>query len=410
MGKRELLLIVAFAVVGVLVYQVTAPAPPAGSRTVSVGGLLEKMRRAVRGNRASAEITSTQTQAIDAAVTDLRLRPRHATIVVEGEDRADVAVELKVWSNGYDDAEALSLAKQVVVALDPAGAVVVASIKFPEPGSQRATVTLKVPSRLRVRIDESGGATVSSVASVELGSVRGSTSISRIAGSVSGTHRFGELTIKQVGVIKMTTQASETTIEGVKDVTLTVRAGETRVTGPTGAVEIDANQADITLEKLEAVSSPMRVNANGGTIAITGLRTEARVDGRNTEIGILMDRAAPIAVYNEGEEDIELTPPPGGYNLDALVREGRLTPPELLQELGLSPVTSDEGNETRVTGAVGGGGPTITLRATRGDIVLRSRARDKAEQPEKSEKAEQSEKTGKRSSSRRTVDGRLGGL
>jgi hypothetical protein len=372
MGKRELLLIVAFAVVGVIAYQVTAPAPPAGS-SVSVGGLLDKMRRAARGNRSSAEVTSTQTHAIDVAVTDLRLRLRSATTVIEGEDRADVAVELKAWSNGYDDAEAQSLAKQVAVTLDPAGAVLIAAISFPEPGSQRATLTLKVPSRLRVRVDESGALTVAGVAALELGAVRGETSISRIPGMVSGTHRFGELTIKQVGTVKMTTQGSEALIEAVKDVTLSARGGETRVSGPTGAIEIDANQADLTLEKLDAVSSPIRVNANGGTLAITGLRTEARVDGRNTEIGILMDRAAPIAVYNEGDQDIELTPPPGGYKLDALAREGRLAPPELFKELGLSPTTSDDGKETRAIGAVAGGGPTITLRATRGDIILRSR-------------------------------------
>jgi len=54
MGKRELLLIVAFAVVGLIVYQVTAPAPPAGSRSVTVGGVIEKLRRAARGNRSSS--------------------------------------------------------------------------------------------------------------------------------------------------------------------------------------------------------------------------------------------------------------------------------------------------------------------------------------------------------------------
>jgi hypothetical protein len=373
MGKRELLLIVAFAVVGVIVYQVTAPAPPADSRSVSVGGLLDRMRRAARGNRASAEITTTQTQAVDAAVTDLRLRLRSATLVVQGEDRPDVSVELRAWSNGYDDAEAQSLARQVAVKLDPAGAVLIATIAFPDPGSQRATVTLKVPSRLRVRVDESGALTVSSVAAVELTAVRGATSISRITGTVSGMHRFGELSIKEAGAIKMTTQGSQTRIEGVKDVMLTARGAETRVTGPTGTVEIDANQADVTLEKLDALSSPLRVNANGGTIAIAGLRTEARIDGRNTEIDVVMDRAVPMAVYNEGDQAIELTPPPGGYRLDVLAREGRLTPPELVRDLGLSITTSDDGKETRAAGAVAGGGPTITLRATRGDIVLRSR-------------------------------------
>jgi hypothetical protein len=116
------------------------------------------------------------------------------------------------------------------------------------------------------------------------------------------------------------------------------------------------------------------------------LRTEARIDGRNTEIDVVMDRAVPMAVYNEGDQAIELTPPPGGYRLDVLAREGRLTPPELVRDLGLSITTSDDGKETRAAGAVAGGGPTITLRATRGDIVLRSRNTESTEKTEATKK------------------------
>ena len=76
---------------------------------------------------------------------------------------------------------------------------------------------------------------------------------------------------------------------------------------------------------------------------------------------------------NEGERPIELTPPPGGYKLDALVRDGRVTPPEMLTTLGLTADESADPKEVRVIGAVAGGGATITLRATRGDIVLNAR-------------------------------------
>jgi hypothetical protein len=373
MGKRELLLIVAFAVVGVIVYQVTAPAPPAGSRRVTAGGIIEHMRRTVRGNRASAELTTTHLQALDASVTEVRLRLRSATLVIEGEDRADVAVEVLAWSNGYDDAEAQSLAKQTVVKLDPAGTSLIANIEFPEPGTQRATVKMRVPSRLRIRIDSSGPATVSNVSSVEMAAARGTMSISRVQGAVSGVHRGGELALTQIGSIKLTTQNSDVKIATVKDLAMTIRGGEVRAEGITGVIELESTQADVALEKLEGTSSPVRVNANGGKVTIRGLGTDARVDGRNTGIDIVMDRAAPIAIYNEGDQEIEFTPPPGGYKVDALVREGRLTPPEMLTKLGLTAVATADNKEVRAAGSIAGGGPTITLRATRGDIVLRSR-------------------------------------
>jgi hypothetical protein len=346
---------------------------------VTVGGVIEHLRRAVRGNRASAEITTTQSLAIDAALTDVRLRLGSATVSVQGEERTDVAAELRVWSNGYDDAEAQSLAKQTVLKLDPAGSTLIGTITYPDPGSQRATVTLKLPSRLRIRMDGSGPATIAGVSAVELGTVRGRTAISNVAGGVTGLHRGGELTLAQIGTVKLTIQASDVKVTGVRDLTVNVRGGELRAEGVAGAIELESSQADITLDvgQAEGASVPLRINANGGTVTVKGLRTEARIDGRNTGIDVAMDRAAPLAIYNEGDDDIEFTPPPGGYKLDALVREGRLAPPELVAQLGLDVKKSDDAKETRATGTVAGGGPTITLRATRGDIVLRPRSTEK---------------------------------
>jgi hypothetical protein len=373
MGKRELLLIVAFAVMGALVYQLSAPASPTASR-VSASGVIDHLRRAVRGNRSSAELTTSQALAVDAAVTDLRLRLRSATVVIEGEARADIAVELLAWSNGYDDAEAQSLAKQVRVKLDPAGNTVIANIDFPEPGTQRATVKLKVPDRLRVRVDNSGPVTIANVASVELNAARGTAAVSRVAGTVTGSHRGGTLNLTDVGSVKLSTQAVDLRVVGTKDLALTIRSGEAHVEGVAGTMEIESNQADVTLQKLERVAPPLRINANGGTVTVAGLQTEARIDGRNTALTIAMDRAAPVAIYNEGDEDIAFTPPPGGFKLDVLVREGELTPPYEVKQLGLTPTTSEEQKEVRAAAAVGGGGPTITLRAVRGDVVLKPRA------------------------------------
>jgi len=46
MGKRELVLVVGFVLLGVVVYQFTAPPPPPGSEGFSVGGLIRHIRRA----------------------------------------------------------------------------------------------------------------------------------------------------------------------------------------------------------------------------------------------------------------------------------------------------------------------------------------------------------------------------
>ena len=64
MGKRELLLILGFAVMGTLVYQLTArPSAESGSH-FSVGAVVDHVRRVVRGNQANAEVVTTTNHAV----------------------------------------------------------------------------------------------------------------------------------------------------------------------------------------------------------------------------------------------------------------------------------------------------------------------------------------------------------
>lgn len=376
MGKRELLLVGAFVVIGVLLYQVTAAPTAPNPNALTARGVLDHLRRAVRGNRSSAEVERTVTQAVTADMTDIRLRLGTSAVVrVTGEERTDVEIHMKVSSNGYDDAEAQKLAKQAAdgLKIDPAGAMLTATVVYPGPGTQRATFTLKVPSRLRVRVDQRGSATIANVAGVELADSRGPSSISNVAGAVTGVHRGGELKIDGATSAKLTIHNTETTIARVKDLTVTVRGGELQAEEIGGVLEIESLQSDVRIDKLKPTVSSVRVNANGGTIGLKSLRADARIDSRNANVDVVMDQPAPLAIYSDGGEDIEFTPPASGFKLDAVARDGRITPPDVLSKLGLTLQEDAESKEARVSGAVGGGGPTITLRANGGDIRLRSR-------------------------------------
>ncbi len=368
MGKRELLLIVAFVILGAVVYQATAPPPAPGERTFSLGGAIESLRRHVRGNRASANLTTVSTHPADAGVTELRVVLRSEVTLI-GEDRQDINAELRVHSNGYDDAEAQQLAKETVLKIDRAGGRLVATVDYPEAGSQRARLLLKVPSRLMAALDStSGRLEVTGVAGLELLNTRGEAKIQKIAGRVTGTHRGGEIVITDSGPVKLTTFGSDVQLGQIRnEVTLNTRGGEVKGNELAGPIDIDANDTSVTLEKLEKTTGIVRVNAGGGSVSIKGIRTEARIDVRNAEVDVVVDRAAPLAIYSQGGDRVDLTPPPGGYQLDAVASNASVT----VADKAVPVVTS--GQEQRATGAVNGGGPTITIRTGRGSITVRAR-------------------------------------
>lgn len=376
MGKRELLLIVAFVIVGAVVYQATAPPAGPSEGGFSLSGVVAKVRREMRGNRASAEETRVTTHELDAATKEIRLSGGYAEVTITGENRPNVEARLRITSTGYDAAEAKQLVSQTFALLkvDQAGGALRLASDYPDPGTQRAILTLAVPARLNVRIDQGPVRTsVSNVAALEMTGGRGEWAIKTVEGRATLNHRGGRVVVEDVGALKVTGRGSDVTVSQVRgDASFSMQSGELRIGSVRGPTEIESQNTEITIRKLEGAKGPFRVNATGGTVMLDGLEGEARIDGRNTDIEIGMGRAAMLTVYNVGDEPIRLTPPSGGFVLDAVATDGRVAlPDDLRGQISTSPENAER--EQRASGPVRGGGPTITLRATHGDIRIGAR-------------------------------------
>ena len=366
MGKRELLLICGFAVVGALVYYATAPEAAPGQGGFSIGRLMEEVRREVRGNRSSAEVSTTTTIPVKPGVSELRFETGSAGVTISGEDRPDVLCELKVWSSGYDETEAKKYANETMLKTTEAGITMVLSIKYPDPATQRASLVVRMPKAMSVRIQPSRAKLeISGVASVELVEARGQASVTGISGRVVATHRGGALTIEGVPAVKLSTRGSTVSLKDVTgEAVMQLQAGEFKSQSIVGPIDVDSNGTRMVFD-LAVTRRPMRINAIGGSVTITGLRSETRIDSRDTRIDVTIDQPAQVAIYNEHEEAMDVTLPAGGVQLDALAVDGRLTVPPGLPEVR----TTD--NEQRAAGPIGGGGPTVTLRSKRGDINIK---------------------------------------
>lgn len=369
MGKRELLLIVAFAAVGVVVYQATAPPPAPGTRGFSLSRILNEVRREIRGNPASAEMTRSSTHPIGPTVTEFRVISGFTNLTITGEARDDIAIDMRVVSNGPDETLARQWAEATELRIDTTATAIAFRAVYSEDGRQQGYYTVKVPARLAVRLDQaSNRALVSNVASVEMLTARDDTTVKRIAGRVALTHVGGQLIVEDVGSLKLNGRRSEATLTTIRgDLSLDLQNSEVTASAVTGPISVEARSSEVTFIKLDEARGPVRVNAVGGSVALRGVSTEVRVDGRNTEVDVEMARPVPVTVYNEGDEPVDITPSTGGYTLDALAAGARISLPD-----GTLAVT-EASNEQRANGAVHGGGPAITLRSNRGNINIRAK-------------------------------------
>ncbi len=370
MGKRELLLIAGFVLAAAIVYQAAAPPPAPGERSFSWSQVVDHFRRGLRANRASVEITNTTRHPVDAAATELRLKSRNGALTIIGEDRPDIEAELLVRSNGEDAGEARRLAEATHFEIERTGPGLTARIAYPDPGTQRTLrLTLKVPARLRVILEESGSPlTVSGVAALDLPASRGEVRIRDVAGAVTGTHRGGNLTIADSGPLHLEINGADVRLQRVSgDVALRIRGAELRAGEIDGAVEIDAQGCDVTLDRLRKTRGPVRVTAVAGSLTVGGLRTEGSFDARNTDVRVEAGAAAPLTIRSEGGGSIEVTPAAGGYELDAATSGGDLALPEHT----LTPTV--EGQDHRAAGPVGGGGPLLRIHSDKADIVIHAR-------------------------------------
>jgi hypothetical protein len=368
MGKRELLIIASFLLAGLAVYHVTAPAPAGPGRRFSLSDVVSHVRREVRGNRATATVTSHNTLTIAPTVHEVRISGV-VKLTVTGEDRPDLGYDLTVEAGGPDDAGARANGAQTRLLADDLGAVLSLRVAVPHDTRQVAQLTVHVPRRLAVRVEGASGSTdldVTGVGALRLDSLVGDVRLSGVTGEVSGTHRNGDLTLDGAGSIALTLVSSKATFTGVRGtMAISARNGECRVDGSAGVLTMDATNENTILTNMRG---PVQVTGTGGELHVDEPAAEVRVDMRRTAITIALQAASPvIALAAEAPLRVVLDGPPGILIDAAVAEDGEIR----AGDFGLT--AEPAGTGARLVHAFTAAGPRVVLRNERGAIEITER-------------------------------------
>lgn len=359
MGRRELLIALGFVAAGVVAYQLTAPASPA--RRFSFGEAVAEFRREVRGNPGRGSVTHTGTIPALRAMTEVRLAAV-GTLSLVGEDRADVAYELTVHSSGPDDAAAVAAAEGTTVSHDTFGHVLALRVVHPPQARSTSALSVRVPTRFAVRIEGIRRATIGRVAAVHLENVIGDLQLTRIAGTVSGTHRNGSLAVVGAGAVDVTVNGSRLSVsDAFGDVTIAGRGGEVEIVEPAGVV--DATVADLNLEIVRP-RDRVRVSGSNGQITVDRPRGAIDIEGRRAEITITIDAAVPVTASTTERTLRLLLDPAAAVTIDA-----RTTGDGAIDASAMH-WTAEPADRGQRLVARAGGDTRVALRAERGAIVI----------------------------------------
>jgi hypothetical protein len=362
MGKRELLIIIGFVVVGALAYQFTAP-PATGNSGFSFGDIFKEVRREVRGNPGQGTFAHTATVPAPAALREVRLIGVAGTVQVVGEDRDTLTYEFTVQSNGPDDAGAVALAKETKLEHDDLGDALILRARYPDPGSQTATIVLRVPRRLAVRVESGRGITISNVATAHLEGNRGDVTLTGIAGAITGIHQDGDFTATGAASVKLRLLRSRGVITHINDgVILDVRDGDCKIADSGGAMEVDETRGEVTIT---GHRGRITVRGTDGRVTIQHPTAETRVDTRRAEVELVMERAVVTTVLTTDEPIRLLLVGTPNFVLDSAANVAAIQ----ATDFGLTPEATPP--DMKLAHTFGSGGARVTLRNTRGDIIVR---------------------------------------
>ena len=365
MGKRELLLLVVFVVLGVGVYQVSAPAAPADAPGFSLSRLMQMAKAHFHGPQVRRTVTRTASLTVPEDIDTLDLGEIRGALVVEGTDRSEIVVRLEAMLGGMDEADVARQEKDVQVDMKTDGSVASLSIHNRDSGPRpRYEVRVEMPRRLKLRLAGRGSADVSGIAGLELDEYRGELTTEAVSGPITGDIRDARAEFGAGAMLDLDTKNGRIRAERPVSVNLRSDRGSVDIVDAKGPVAI---KTDFCRMDIRGTGGPVTITGEGGVIDLRDVAHPLTIEADRLTVSV--EFAKPVATTMTIRDDtVDVTlPREGGVQLEASIEDGTLRVPS-----DLTP-TKNEQSEW-VNAAIAGGGPIVKLVVKGGELRIRSRA------------------------------------
>lgn len=243
-----------------------------------------------------------------------------------------------------NDAEADEVARDLELTIEQEGNNVRASARYARKLSGRifgswppvvVDFVVTIPERFNVDLSTSGG-------DIDVGNLTGSARV-----KTSG----GDITLARVqGPVNGSTSGGDIRVtEAVDEVDLGTSGGDIIVGRASGQVKLETSGGDITVER---ASGALDASTSGGDVRVT-------LEGPLTQ---------DISLGTSGGDVVARVDPEAGFHLDASTSGGDV-------EVNGLTIRIEKGGigKSRLSGEVNGGGATLKLRSSGGDVTVASR-------------------------------------
>jgi len=325
---------------------------------------------------------------LPAANGSLRVLSDYGDVTVNSWDNTDVKVDVTKKVRADDNNEATKIDGQTQPTIAQDGNTITVSANTSGAGgnaSVRGDLQVWVPAGVMVDIaTRKGDITVHDRnANVKASNSKGDIDVSDIKGDV-------ELEQRSKGDIKVARVTGNVTVTGqVDDSNISEVSGDVKLTGDYyGSMQLSklakgfsfrSSRTDLEMAKLDGdlnmdpgdlrasdVIGPVHVLTKATDIHLDGVSGEVRVENATSgDIEVHSNKLGPIEITNENGSVNVVVPPKSGFQADLHTRNGDISS----DFSGLK--TETQNGESRATGSVGNGGPTVKVSNQHGDVDLR---------------------------------------